>query len=81
VKSVKVTDLRQSLRAFLARVMRGERLEITVRGKVIAQIVAPATPRVGARSARGRLRGSVLRYDDPLAPAIDPEEWEMNRWS
>jgi antitoxin (DNA-binding transcriptional repressor) of toxin-antitoxin stability system len=77
--SVKVTDLRQSLRAFLAQVKRGERLEITVRGKVIAQIVAPAIPPAGTRLARGGLRGSVLRYDDPLAPAIDPGEWEMSR--
>jgi hypothetical protein len=25
------------------------------------------------------LRGSVLRDDDPFGPAVDPEEWEVNR--
>lgn len=23
------------------------------------------------------LRGSVLKYEDPTEPAIDPEDWEM----
>ena len=26
-----------------------------------------------------RLRGTVLKYDDPLEPACDPDEWEANR--
>ncbi len=25
------------------------------------------------------LHGTPVRYDDPFAPAIDPEEWEANR--
>ena len=25
------------------------------------------------------LRGSVLRYDDPFAPAVDADEWEAAR--
>jgi len=77
--SVKVTDLRQNLPAYLARVRRGERLQVTARGKVIAEIVAPAVPEAEAQAVRARLRGSVVRYDDPLAPAIDPAEWEINR--
>lgn len=74
-----MTDLRQNLPAYLARVRRGERLRVTSRGKVVAEIAPPSASESEAEAARARLRGSVLRYDDPLAPAIDPSEWEMNR--
>jgi prevent-host-death family protein len=62
MKDVKVTELRQNLLAYLARVRKGERLRVTSRGKVIAEI-APALG-VGIRAARERLRGSVA----PTAP-------------
>jgi prevent-host-death family protein len=76
---VKVTDLRQNLPAYLARVKRGERLQVTARGKVIAEIVAPAARASEAHAARARLRGSVVRFDRPLDPVFDPEEWKMDR--
>ncbi|HEX6317806.1 MAG TPA: type II toxin-antitoxin system prevent-host-death family antitoxin [Burkholderiales bacterium] len=76
---VKVTDLRQNLPAYLARVKRGERLRVTARGKVIAEIVAPSASASEAEAARARLRGSVVRYDRPLDPVFDPSEWEMER--
>jgi hypothetical protein len=28
---------------------------------------------------RQRLRGSVVRYDDPFEPAVPPEEWDALR--
>ena len=28
---------------------------------------------------RARLRGSVVRFDRPLDPVIEPEDWEMDR--
>ncbi|HWD22600.1 MAG TPA: type II toxin-antitoxin system prevent-host-death family antitoxin [Burkholderiales bacterium] len=77
--SVKVSELRQKLPAYLARVRRGERLQVTARGKVIAEIVAPTAPASEADAARARLRGSVLRFDKPLDPVFDPAEWDMNR--
>lgn len=79
MKHVKVTELRQNLPAYLARVGRGERLRVTSRGKVIAE-VSPATASAEeAQSARHRLRGSVVRFDRPLDPVIEPEDWEMDR--
>lgn len=30
-------------------------------------------------AARARLRGSLVRYEAPLEPALSPEEWESNR--
>jgi antitoxin (DNA-binding transcriptional repressor) of toxin-antitoxin stability system len=60
-------------------VKRGERLRVTARGKVIAEIVAPSASASEAEAARARLRGSVVRYDRPLDPVFDPSEWEMER--
>lgn len=79
MKNVNVTELRQNLPDYLARVKRGERLRITSRGKVIAEIAPPAATKEEIAAARRRLRGSVLRYDRPLDPVIDPDEWEVNR--
>ena len=76
---VKVTDLRQNLPGYLARVKRGERLQITSRGKVIAEIVAPSASPSESEAAWRRLRGSVLRYERPVEPVFDLAEWEMNR--
>jgi prevent-host-death family protein len=78
-RSVKVTELRQKLPEYLASVHGGERLRVTRRGKVIAEIVPPAASRDEAEAARTRLKGSVLRYDNPLDPVLAPEEWDMNR--
>jgi prevent-host-death family protein len=76
---VNVTELRQNLPAYLAKVRRGERLRVTSRGRVIAEIAPPVAAKDQAQAARERLRGSVLRYDRPLEPVIEPEEWEVNR--
>ena len=79
MKEVKVTELRQNLPAYLSRVRNGENVRITSRGKVVAELSPPAAAGTDVEAARGRLRGSVLRYDRPLDPVIDPKEWEANR--
>jgi prevent-host-death family protein len=79
MKEVKVTELRQNLPAYLARVRRGERLRVTSRGRVIAELAPPAPSPDEVAAARARLRGSVRRYERPLDPVIDPGEWDMNR--
>jgi prevent-host-death family protein len=79
MKEVNVTELRQQLPAYLARVRRGERVRVTSRGKVIAEITPPAPSPDQIAAARARLRGSVLRYSQPLEPVIEPSEWDMNR--
>lgn len=77
MKDVSITVLRQNLPAYLAKVERGETLRITVHGRAIAEISPPSPEKDEADAARNRLRGSVLRYDKPLEPALD--EWDMNR--
>lgn len=75
---VSVTALRQHLPEFLARVSRGERLRITSRGKVVAEI-SPPPAEVDLDATRALLKGSVLRFDDLLAPVLDGQEWDMLR--
>ena len=76
---VNVTELRQNLPAYLAKVRKGQRIRVTSRGKVIAEITPPAVDADIAASARAFLKGSVLRYDRPLEPAVDEREWDVNR--
>ena len=79
MKEVKVTELRQNLPAYLAKVQRGERIKVTSRGKVVAELAPPASPPDMVAAARARLRGSVRRYVRPLASVVDANEWDMNR--
>ena len=79
MKEVNVTELRQNLPAYLAKVRRGARIRVTSRGKVIAELAPPAPSPASVTAARTRLRGSVRRYDQPTEPVIDPGEWDVNR--
>jgi len=76
---VNVTELRQNLPAYLAKARKGQRIRVTLRGRVIAEITPPTAPVDESKAARKLLKGSVLRYDRPLEPASGPEEWDVNR--
>ncbi len=78
MSSVNVTELRQNLPAYLEKVRRGQRIRVTHRGRVIAELSPPAATPDEATAARALLRGSITRYDRPLEPAIAPNEWEAN---
>jgi prevent-host-death family protein len=79
MREVKVTELRQNLPEYLARVRRGERVRVTSRGKAIAEIAPPSASKKDIEAARSRLRGSVVKYERPLDPVIDPGEWDVHR--
>ena len=79
MKDVKVTELRQNLPEYLAKVRRGERVRVTSRGRPIAELAPPSTSKKEIEAARSRLRGSVLKYERPLEPVIPPGEWDVNR--
>jgi prevent-host-death family protein len=76
---VNVTDLRQNLPSYLERARRGERIRVTSRGAVIAEISPPKAAEDAAKLIREQLRGSVLQYDSPTEPAYAPEEWTASR--
>lgn len=76
---VNVTDLRQNLPSYLERARRGERIRVSSRGEVIAEISSPKVAEEEAELIRARLRGSVLHYESPTEPAQAEEEWTANR--
>ncbi|MFS2177376.1 type II toxin-antitoxin system Phd/YefM family antitoxin [Rhizobium pisi] len=55
-----------------------ESIVITKRGKPVA-VLSPARDTTGRKSIIGAMKGSVLRYDDPLSPAVEPEDWDALR--
>jgi len=77
--SVNITELRQNLPLYLKRVRQGERIQVTSRGRVVAELAPPTATDEEAALARKHLRGSVLRYDEPLEPAVSAEEWAVNQ--
>ena len=76
---VNVTELRQNLPAFLERARRGERIRVTSRGEVIAEICGPKASAAEAELIRRQLRGTLQHYEAPTAPALHDQEWAANR--
>lgn len=79
MREVNITKLRRYLSTYLARARRGERIKVTSRGTVIAELAPPAPSPGEVAAAWARLRGSVRRYEQPLEPVTDPAEWHVNR--
>lgn len=75
---VNVTDLRQNLPTYLDRARRGERIRVVSRGAVIAEISAPKASEEEAELIRKQLRGAVVRYELPMEPAYQSEDWSVN---
>ncbi len=76
MKQVNITSLRQNLPAYVAQARRGERIQVTLRGKVVAELGPPMPTQDATARARKRLHCSVKRYERPLEPVVDPREWE-----
>ncbi len=79
MNTTSVSELGQNLRAFLARAAAGERIRVTSHGLAIAEIGPPAADERAAEAARGRLRGSVLKFKRPTEPALSVDKWQMLR--
>ncbi len=71
-----ITELRQNLPAYLAKVRKGDEIQVAVHGKVIARIV----PEVDAAQA-ARRRLIALRKKAKLGDVISPsgDRWEAER--
>ena len=55
-----------------------EPLTVTNRGRPVA-ILSPLPEQARSASVIGAMAGTVLAYEDPLAPAADPSEWASMR--
>ena len=55
----------------------GEPVTITKRGKPVAEV--KPVEKKPAKPIFGCMKGSVLKYERPFDPAVDPDEWEANR--
>jgi len=73
---VNITELRQNLPAYLARVREGEAVEVTVRGRVIARIVPEGNRQAAARKWLKKLR-KTARVGDVMSPS--GEAWDAER--
>ena len=76
MSEVNITELRQNLPEYLAKVGKGKELKVTVHGKVIARIV----PEPDAKdSARRRL--AALRAKCKVGDVVNPagERWDAER--
>jgi prevent-host-death family protein len=74
---VNITELRQNLPAYLARVREGEAVEVTVRGRVIARIVPGEDRQAAARKWLKALRGKARITGDIMSPS--GETWDAER--
>ena len=52
----------------------GRSVTITRRGRPVA-VLSPLPPEREAPPFIGMLRGTVLAYEDPFAPAASPSDW------
>jgi prevent-host-death family protein len=55
----------------------GEPVTVTKRGRPVAEL-KPVKKKQRAFTF-GCMKGTVLKYERPFDPAIDPMEWEANR--
>lgn len=75
---IKVTELRQNLPAYLARVRRGEEFEVMVHGRVVARLVPEADRREAARRHLSELRRKGARIVGEVI-RMPREAWEAQR--
>ncbi len=55
-----------------------EPVTITKRGRPVA-VLTPVAAADDGISIIGAMRGTVLRYDDPFGPALEPSDWAATR--
>ncbi len=78
MESIAISEFKATCLAVLERVRTtGQSVLVTRRGEPIAEIGPP--PAIGGRSWLGSARGTGEIVGDIVAPAADPEEWEVLR--
>ena len=79
-RTVGVAVFRRTCARLIAQVTeQREPITITRHGRPVALLTPVPPPDDVREQIIGALRGSVLGYDDPYAPAADPAEWDAVR--
>lgn len=79
-RTVGVAVFRRTCARLIAQVTeQREPITITRHGRPVALLTPVPPPDDVREQVIGALRGSVLGYDDPYAPAADPAEWDAVR--
>lgn len=79
MSTVSVSDFRKHLPEYLAQVQKGVRLQVTSRGRVVAEVRSPEASADEVSRARQLLRDSVVADDiDPSTPAVPSGLWDVN---
>lgn len=76
MSKISVTELRQNLPAYLAKVREGKEIEVAVHGKVIARIVPEQDAAQAAKARLVALRAKV-KIGDVMSPSGDA--WDAQR--
>ena len=76
---VNITELRQNLPAYVARVRDGETVEVTVRGRVVARIVPEGNRQAAARKWLEQVR-KTARVGDIMSPSGETWDAELGRY-
>jgi prevent-host-death family protein len=73
--SAGIRELKDNLSRYIRRIEAGERVAITVHGRVVAELVPPGTPSKSGRRSRfdELVAEGVIR--PPLEPGDPLEEW------
>ena len=80
MNTVSATDFKAKCLALIDEMNRTKvPIVVTKRGRPVAEIYPVGGKPDAAKSFFGIMKGTVLRYDDPFAPAIDPNEWDAVR--
>ncbi len=78
--TVTATDFKAKCLALIDEMNRTKvPIIVTNRGKPVAEMYPARKDAEAAISFIGSMKGTVLRYDDPFAPVVDPDEWEAMR--
>ena len=76
-RRIGVATFRKTCARLIAQVgEEREPITITRHGRPVAVLAPVSSPDDGKQRIVGALRGSVLRFDEPFAPAADPAEWD-----
>jgi prevent-host-death family protein len=74
MKTVAAAEFKAKCLALIDRVHdEGESITITKRGRTVARLV-PAGPADDDERPWLRVRGTLRKYDDPFAPAVDERD-------